>query len=54
MTLSLMEQRISLVLLLQKFKFYIKESNPDYKKLRLNSSGILRPRDLHLDFVKLI
>ncbi|KXN71595.1 cytochrome P450 [Conidiobolus coronatus NRRL 28638] len=54
MTLSLMEQRISLVLLLQKFKFYIKESNPDYKKLRLNSSGILRPRDLHLDFIKLI
>jgi hypothetical protein len=49
MTLSLIEQRISLVLLLQKFYFEIDPSNPDYNKLRLNSSGMLRPKDLHLD-----
>ncbi|KXN71592.1 cytochrome P450 [Conidiobolus coronatus NRRL 28638] len=49
MTLSLIEQRISLVLLLQKFYFEIDPSNPDYDRLRLNSSGMLCPKDLHLD-----
>jgi hypothetical protein len=54
MTLSLMEQRISLVLLLQKYIFSIDESNPDYNQLRLTQNGIIRPRDLHLNLIQRI
>ncbi|KXN71593.1 cytochrome P450 [Conidiobolus coronatus NRRL 28638] len=54
MTLSLMEQRVSLVLLLQKFIFSIDESNPDYKQLRLTTNGIIRPRDLRLNLTQRI
>ncbi|KXN66516.1 cytochrome P450 [Conidiobolus coronatus NRRL 28638] len=47
-TFSLMEQRVTIAMLLQKFEFSITNSNPDYDKLRITASGIVRPRDLHL------
>ncbi|KXN65535.1 cytochrome P450 [Conidiobolus coronatus NRRL 28638] len=48
MTFSLMEQRVTIAMLLQKFEFSITKNNPDYEKLRITPSGIVRPRDLHL------
>jgi hypothetical protein len=43
-----MEQRVTISMLLQKFEFSITNSNPDYEKLRITASGIVRPKDLHL------
>jgi hypothetical protein len=54
MTLSLMELRVSLVLLIQKFIFSIDESNPDYNQLRLTQNGVIRPRDLRLNLIQRI
>jgi hypothetical protein len=48
MTFSLMEQRVTIAMLLQKFEFCITKNNPDYESLRITPSGIVRPRDLHL------
>jgi hypothetical protein len=48
MTFSLMEQRVTIAMLLQKFEFSITKNNPDYGKLRITPSGVLRPQDLHL------
>ncbi|KXN66523.1 cytochrome P450 [Conidiobolus coronatus NRRL 28638] len=45
-TFSLMEQRVTLAMLLQKFEFSINKENPDYKQLRVTSSFISRPQDL--------
>jgi hypothetical protein len=49
-----MEMRVCLVLLLQKFILSIQRDNPDYEKLRLNSTSIIRPLDLHLDLIQRI
>ncbi|KXN68749.1 cytochrome P450, partial [Conidiobolus coronatus NRRL 28638] len=48
MTFSLMEQRVTIAMLLQKFEFSIAKSNPDYDKLRISPSGNVRPLDLSL------
>ncbi|KXN65547.1 cytochrome P450 [Conidiobolus coronatus NRRL 28638] len=47
-TFSLMEQRVTLAMLLQKFEFSISSDNPDYHKLRIGSLGIVRPKDLSI------
>ncbi|KXN66446.1 cytochrome P450 [Conidiobolus coronatus NRRL 28638] len=47
-TFSLMEQRVTLAMLLQKFEFSISSDNPDYHKLRISSTGIVRPKDLSI------
>jgi hypothetical protein len=43
-----MEQRVTIAMLLQKFEFSIAKNNPDYDKLRISPSGIVRPYDLNL------
>jgi cytochrome P450 len=47
-TLSLMEQRVTLAMLLQRFEFSISSDNPDYYKLRVDSLGVVRPKDLSI------
>jgi hypothetical protein len=47
-TLSLMEQRVTLAMLLQKFEFSISSDNPDYHNLRISSIPIVRPSDLSI------
>ncbi|KXN64685.1 cytochrome P450 [Conidiobolus coronatus NRRL 28638] len=47
-TFSLMEQRVTLAMLLQKFEFSISSDNPDYHKLRIGSLGIVRPKELSI------
>jgi hypothetical protein len=43
-----MEQRVTLAMLLHKFEFSISSENPDYHKLRVSSTGIVRPIDLSI------
>ncbi|KXN65080.1 cytochrome P450 [Conidiobolus coronatus NRRL 28638] len=47
-TFSLMEQRVTLAMLLQKFEFSISSDNPDYHSLRINSDFIVRPYELSI------
>ncbi|KXN66445.1 cytochrome P450 [Conidiobolus coronatus NRRL 28638] len=47
-TFSLMEQRVTLAMLLQRFEFSISSDNPDYHSLRIGSIGIVRPKDLSI------
>jgi cytochrome P450 len=47
-TFSLMEQRVTLAMLLQKFEFSISSDNPDYQKLRISPTKIVRPKDLSI------
>jgi hypothetical protein len=49
MSFSLTEQRVTVAMLLQKFEFSIAKNNPDYDRLRITHTGIVRPRDLHLE-----
>lgn len=48
-TFSLMEQRVTMAMLLQKFDFSITSDNPDYHSLRVSSAIIVRPKDLSLN-----
>ncbi|KXN74937.1 cytochrome P450 [Conidiobolus coronatus NRRL 28638] len=50
MNFSLMEQKIFLALLLQKFDLSVTKDNPDYEKLRISGLGLTRPMDLKLNF----
>ncbi|KXN74938.1 cytochrome P450 [Conidiobolus coronatus NRRL 28638] len=50
MNFSLMEQKIFLSLLLQKFDLRITKDNPDYEQLRVSGLGLTRPMDLKLNF----
>ncbi|KXN74949.1 cytochrome P450, partial [Conidiobolus coronatus NRRL 28638] len=50
MGFSLMEQRVYLAMLLQKFNIEIKEDNPDYDCLRLNGIALTKAKDLKLNF----
>ncbi|KXN66524.1 cytochrome P450, partial [Conidiobolus coronatus NRRL 28638] len=47
-TFSLVEQRVTIAMLLQKFEFSIDSNNPDFHSLRLTQGSIIRPIDLHL------
>jgi hypothetical protein len=48
MTFSLMEQRVTIAMLLQKFEFSISKENPNYEKLSITPSGLVHPKDLAL------
>ncbi|KXN68425.1 cytochrome P450 [Conidiobolus coronatus NRRL 28638] len=48
MTLSLMEQRVTIAMLLQKFEFIIQKENPNYEKLFITPMGLVHPKDLTL------
>jgi cytochrome P450 len=50
MGFSLMEQRVYLALLLQKFTIEIKEDNPDFNGLRLSGLVLTKAKDLKLNF----
>jgi hypothetical protein len=43
-----MEQRVTLVMLLQKFDFSISNDNPDYNSLRVTAGFIAQPKDLSI------
>jgi hypothetical protein len=43
-----MEQRVTIAMLLQKFELSISNDNPDYRKLRISSTGIVKPTDLSI------
>ncbi|KXN74928.1 cytochrome P450 [Conidiobolus coronatus NRRL 28638] len=48
---SLIEQKVYLSMLVQKFILNIKKTNPDYENLRIRGLGLNRPQDLKLNFV---
>jgi cytochrome P450 len=48
MTMSLMEQRVTIAMLLQKFEFIIQKENPNYEKLFITPMGLVHPKDLTL------
>ncbi|KXN66518.1 cytochrome P450 [Conidiobolus coronatus NRRL 28638] len=45
---SLMEQRVTISMLLQKFEFSISNDNPDYYRLRITDSVIIHPKEVRL------
>ncbi|KXN74925.1 cytochrome P450 [Conidiobolus coronatus NRRL 28638] len=47
---SLMEQKIYLIMLLQRFDIHIGSNNPDFDKLRIKGMGMIKPTDLKLNF----
>jgi cytochrome P450 len=50
MGFSLMEQRVYLSMLLQKFTLEIKKDNPDYDQLRMVGLRLTKAKDLRLNF----
>ncbi|KXN74927.1 cytochrome P450 [Conidiobolus coronatus NRRL 28638] len=48
---SLIEQKVFLIMLLQKFKVDIKPENADFEKLRIRGTVHTKPEDLNLNFV---
>ncbi|KXN74931.1 cytochrome P450 [Conidiobolus coronatus NRRL 28638] len=50
MGFSLMEQRVYLAMLLQKFTLEIKQDNPDYEQLRMVGLRLTKAQDLRLNF----
>jgi hypothetical protein len=49
-----MEQRVTLVMLLQAYTFKISSEHPDYERLRLPVMGFPKPTDFKVDLTRRI